>query len=46
MRFDMPKKIQIIGNVTPPGKAVAVALQQDALAVINRSVTTRACRAA
>ncbi len=25
MRFDMPKKIQIIGNVTPPGKAVAVA---------------------
>ena len=25
MRFDMPKKIQIIGNVTPPGKAEAVA---------------------
>ena len=25
MRFDMSKKIQIIGNVTPPGKAVAVA---------------------
>ena len=25
MRFDMPKRIQIIGNVTPPGKAVAVA---------------------
>ena len=25
LRFDMPKRIQIIGNVTPPGKAVAVA---------------------